>query len=89
MRWWRTVALTRTTPSASGATRWTCRCDCGQEAIVLTNHLTSGATRSCGCLRQASARRTMGVINARRHGIDDHDVEVDDEPHNAAEGATT
>ena len=30
--------------------RWLCKCDCGNETIVTTGHLTSGDTRSCGCL---------------------------------------
>jgi hypothetical protein len=38
---------------------WTCRCDCGAEVIVLTEHLRSGKTRSCGCL-QRDARTTHG-----------------------------
>ena len=31
-------------------TTWICDCDCGNEAIVTTKRLKSGATRSCGCL---------------------------------------
>lgn len=31
---------------------WKCRCDCGNEAIVLTKSLTSGNRKSCGCLRR-------------------------------------
>lgn len=31
-------------------TRWLCKCDCGNEIIVSTNHLTRGHTNSCGCL---------------------------------------
>lgn len=30
---------------------WRCRCDCGKEVLVPTNCLTSGNTRSCGCLQ--------------------------------------
>lgn len=29
---------------------WRCRCDCGNEAYVSTEHLRSGTTKSCGCL---------------------------------------
>lgn len=28
---------------------WKCKCDCGNETIVATSHLTSGHTQSCGC----------------------------------------
>ena len=29
---------------------WHCVCECGNEVDVITNHLTSGHTGSCGCL---------------------------------------
>lgn len=29
---------------------WNCRCDCGGIAVITTNHLRMGTTRSCGCL---------------------------------------
>lgn len=31
-------------------TAWICRCDCGQETTVKTDHLRSGHTTSCGCM---------------------------------------
>ena len=30
-------------------TAWLCRCDCGRETVVLTAHLRSGHSTSCGC----------------------------------------
>lgn len=37
--------------------RWRCRCDCGAEVVVRSSsHLTSGNTRSCGCLHRDTAR---------------------------------
>lgn len=30
---------------------WNCVCDCGETIIVTTNHLTTGNTKSCGCLK--------------------------------------
>ncbi len=30
-------------------TAWRCRCDCGRETVVLTAHLRSGHSTSCGC----------------------------------------
>jgi hypothetical protein len=46
-----------------GKARWQCRCDCGNELVVPTGNLTSGNTRSCGCIkaeRIAVARTTHG-----------------------------
>lgn len=44
-------------PVPGGRTRWRCICDCGQETIVgSAHHLTSGNTKSCGCLHRDSAR---------------------------------
>ena len=38
-------------------TRWRCVCDCGRETVVGSgHHLTSGNTKSCGCLHRDSAR---------------------------------
>jgi hypothetical protein len=44
--------------------RWICSCDCGADTIVPTDHLRSGHTTSCGCLRQetmAAGRPTHGL----------------------------
>ena len=30
---------------------WKCKCECGNEIIVAGNHLRSGHTKSCGCLK--------------------------------------
>lgn len=39
---------------------WLCRCDCGNEKIVIGKTLTNGLTKSCGCLRKelVKANRT-------------------------------
>lgn len=31
-------------------TKWLCLCDCGKQKIVISNHLVTGGTKSCGCL---------------------------------------
>lgn len=29
-----------------------CKCDCGNESVVLGQNLRNGSTKSCGCLRR-------------------------------------
>ena len=36
--------------------RWLCACDCGGSTVTDTNKLTSGYTKSCGCLTREVAR---------------------------------
>lgn len=36
----------------SNRVTWHCKCICGNECDVITNHLTSGHTKSCGCLQK-------------------------------------
>ena len=44
--------------SGRTATRWLCRCDCGNEIVVRSQGLSdAGRTRSSGCLRKEIATR--------------------------------
>lgn len=48
---------------------WLCQCDCGAVVRVPADYLTSGHTRSCGCLREDLRRRditgqTFGELTA-------------------------
>lgn len=40
------------------AAYWICQCDCGTKKTIQSSHLRSGATKSCGCLHDESARKT-------------------------------
>lgn len=44
---------------------WLCQCDCGRQAVVRGDSLSSGNTRSCGCLRLRS--RVGGKSFPRLH----------------------
>lgn len=44
------VAVERTR-TGKGCAGWRCQCDCGSEAVFETGTLTSGNSKSCGCLR--------------------------------------
>lgn len=45
----------RTDPEAL----WECTCDCGNTVVVRHNSLTSGKTKSCGCLQDEVRRKNF------------------------------
>jgi len=47
-----------------GRTHWTCQCDCGNELEVRSSHLTSGHTKSCGCLRKTHFTFEDGTVKS-------------------------
>lgn len=44
--------------------KWLCFCDCGNEAVISTHNLTSGKTKSCGCISSE-----LAVKRNTRHGM--------------------
>lgn len=52
---------------------WHCRCDCGTEKVICYAALSSGATRSCGCLSDEERRSRKGLfvdnLVGRRFGM--------------------
>ena len=44
---------------------WACKCDCGNDCVILGRRLVSGKTRSCGCLTTA----THGMRNHPLYGV--------------------
>lgn len=46
---------------------WLCICDCGNTCLVSSGSLTSGNTRSCGCIKQERTVK-MGKAN-KTHGM--------------------
>lgn len=41
--------------------RWLCKCDCGKEAVYVTNQLNKGSAKSCGCI----AKERMVAMNTK------------------------
>jgi len=59
---------------SDGAIRayWNCVCECGTTIVVMQKSLTTGNTKSCGCLqREVATRRctTHGLSGTRSHRI--------------------
>jgi len=68
-RFGRLVVIRRFFGTRRGEARWMCGCDCGMPKIVSGNHLRSGDTKSCGCLR-----RELTIKRNTTHGMR-HSVE--------------
>lgn len=48
------------------ASHWLCQCDCGNQKVVSSGELRSGATQTCGCGRAVSSlweRRIIGAVS--------------------------
>lgn len=47
-------------------TKWKCKCDCGNECIVIGNNLKRGFTKSCGCMQKEHPNNTRhNMANTR------------------------
>lgn len=64
MRFGRLVVLGLAEHYEAGKPMWRCRCDCGNEKMVLGTRLREGTTQSCGCFRSDASR-----VRSRRHGM--------------------
>ena len=53
---------------ACGKTYCLCRCDCGNEVSVYLGNLTSGHTRSCGCLHKENYAKKREDLTGRVFG---------------------
>lgn len=42
-----------------GRTQWNCLCDCGKQRVVALFRMTSGHTKSCGCIRKGNPTHHM------------------------------
>lgn len=47
---------------------WVCMCACGSEVVVPTYRLSSGNTKSCGCLKR-DRRAELNKIQKTKHGL--------------------
>lgn len=60
------------TPKGQKHARYLCRCDCGNEIVVIGHDLRTGNTKSCGCLKKETSvvvNTTHGMENTRLYRI--------------------
>ena len=50
---------------------WLCKCDCGKTSIVIGSNLTSGRTRSCGCM----SGRKFDSSGIKRYMVNTYDLQ--------------
>lgn len=71
-RFGRLTVLESSGKSSNGKYQWNCKCDCGNYIIVKGNSLTTGHTKSCGCLGRESkveVNTTHGLRNHPLYGV--------------------
>lgn len=64
----RLTVIERTINNSHGKSQWLCRCDCGEELITSGSHLTTGHTKSCGCIKNQD-KITHGLSETVEYGI--------------------
>jgi hypothetical protein len=70
-RFGRLVVLQRGGTARNGHASWWCRCDCGEQRVMVGGDLRSGATTSCGCLG-AELTAARAVTRNATHGLAYH-----------------
>lgn len=50
-RYGRLVASSHAGKDHRGKHLWLCKCDCGNEKVIVSDNLSSGKSNSCGCLK--------------------------------------
>lgn len=61
MRFGRFTVISRAENNKDGRAMWLCRCDCGNERIVMGKCLRNGHTKSCGCLNKENVSKRSFV----------------------------
>lgn len=68
----RLTVIERGPNTSNGTARWRCKCDCGNEVLVIGSSLRNGQTRSCGCLHKESASQ-RGKANTKTNNYTFYD----------------
>lgn len=66
-RYGRLIVVSKCTYKKNNKSVWKCLCNCGKTTFVVTDKLTTGRTKSCGCLQQ-ECRNKIGE-RTKTHGL--------------------
>lgn len=61
------IDLEKTKSKPNAATHWRCKCQCGIEKTVRSDHLTQGRIKSCGCLEIEARHWSRGLEHGMSH----------------------
>ena len=48
---------------------WRCKCDCGNECVVIGSHLRNGHTKSCGCIPKVNLRNISKLHHEKYYDL--------------------
>lgn len=71
-RYGRLLVVEHAGKNEKGKHLWKCKCDCGNEKIVSSDNLSSGKSKSCGCLKTEFLKRRgnqFGLFENREEAI--------------------
>lgn len=68
-RFGRLLVLEKAKKNKTEKIKWKCRCDCGNERVVLAASLRGGKTKSCGCLLKEGSHKTHGKSHTPEYKI--------------------
>lgn len=63
MKFNRLTVLRRSDTNKDGHPAWVCRCDCGNETVVLGKYLKNGKIKSCGCYKKEQNKSRFSEYN--------------------------
>lgn len=72
MRYGRLLVIEHKVKDKRGKHLWLCKCDCGNEKIVCADNLSSGKSKSCGCLKReflSKSGNQFGLFENREEAI--------------------
>jgi hypothetical protein len=61
----RLTVIERAENSKAGRIRWKCKCDCGNEIIVISTKLLTGSKKSCGCLKADNGKNIKDLTGKK------------------------